>query len=490
MASSASALLLLAIASSSPATPVRTVSAAGVGAVRSATSFLMASAPQGTPSTDSASADALFSRGVEALKAKDSASAISSLSACTQAAPARVDCRWELGWAYSVAGRWQEALTQWTEVQRLAPQHPDLADALSQARNQVQLQARLAQAPQAPARPPPPAGAKLRIRAVGDVMLGTDTPEGHLPPEGPGSVIAGVSALLQDADLTFANLEGPLCDSGKTTKCRNGGNCYAFRTPTSYAKVLAEAGVDLASTANNHSGDFGEVCRRETEATLDTLGIRWSGPPGTIATVERNGLRVGMVAFHTSPACNHVNNLPTATALVRSAAATHDLVIVSFHGGAEGPKALHVPHGKETFMGEDRGDLRAFTHAVVDAGADLVLGHGPHVVRAVELYKGRLIAYSLGNFATYGRFNLKGPQGLGMILEAELDAQGRFSAGRILPTKQEGQGLAVSDQDGAVIRLVRQLTETDFPETGARVADDGTLSPRTGGKESADSSVR
>ena len=140
-------------------------------------------------------------------------------------------------------------------------------------------------------------------------------------------------------------------------------------------------------------------------------------------------------------------------------------------------------------MGEDRGDLRAFTHAVVDAGADLVIGHGPHVVRAVELYKGRLIAYSLGNFATYGRFNLKGPQGLGMILEAELDAQGRFTTGRLLATKQEGEGLAVPDADGAVLRLVRQLTDADFPETGARVADDGTLSPRGTSKVSADSNT-
>lgn len=494
MASSASALLLLALATAPGAafssSPTSAVSAAGVGAVRSASDFLLAAAPKAPPPSGAVNADAAFARGVEALKAKDAASAIVSLSACTQAAPSRVDCRWELGWAYSLEGRWQEALTQWTEVQRLAPEHPDLADALSQARNQVKLQARLAESSQAPTRPPPPAGAKLRIRAVGDVMLGTDIPEGHLPPGGPDSVIAGVSALLKDADLTFANLEGPLCDSGTTKKCRNGGNCYAFRTPTSYGRVLAEAGVDLASTANNHSGDFGEVCRRETETTLDTLGIRWSGPPGSIATVERNGLRVGMVAFHTAPHCNHVNNLPTATALVRSAAATHDVVIVSFHGGAEGPKALHVPHGKETFMGEDRGDLRAFTHAVVDAGADLVLGHGPHVVRAVELYKGRLIAYSLGNFATYGRFNLKGPQGLGMILEAELDAEGRFSAGRLLPTKQEGQGIVVSDADAAVVRLVRGLTEADFPETGARVADDGTLSARGGNKESADSSMR
>ncbi|RKH51001.1 CapA family protein [Corallococcus sp. AB050B] len=422
--------------------------------------------------------DEHYARGVAALQSKDSRTAITELSACVQAAPSRADCRWELGWAYSVEGRWADSLTQWTQVRALNPNQPDLEGALTQARNQAALQARLAQPVDSTPRPPPPPGAKLRIRAAGDLMLGTTVPEGYLPPEGGGSVIAAVRPLLEDADLTFVNLEGPLCDTGKTTKCRSPANCYAFRSPTSFGDSLKEAGVDVVSTANNHSGDFGEECRRATESTLDALGIAWSGPPGSVATVERNGLKIGLVAFHTSAGCNHLNNLPTATALVKQTAATHDIVIVSFHGGAEGGKALHVPQGKEMFFGEDRGDLRVFTHAVVDAGAHLVLGHGPHVARAMEFYQGRLIAYSMGNFATYGRFNLKGPQGLGMILEVELDANGRFSNGRILPTKQVGEGITWPDPDANVVSLVRKLTTEDFPETGARIADDGRLSPR------------
>ncbi len=453
----------------------RAAAEAGAAALRAAA---LALRPRADPDTS-------YAQGMAALQAKDAPTAITALSACVEAAPSRVDCRWELGWAHSLENQWAEAFTQWTEVQKLQPDHPDLEGALAQARGQAMLQAKLAQGAQFLNRPPPPADAKVRIRAVGDVMLGTTVPEGHLPPDGAGSVIADVRPLLEDADLTFINLEGPLCDTGETKKCRSSKNCYAFRSPTEYGQSLKEAGVDLASTANNHSGDFGEECRRATEATLDSLGIAWSGAPGTVATVERNGLRIGMVAFHTSPSCNHLNNHTTAAGLVRVAAAEHDIVIVSFHGGAEGGKALHVPRGREKFHGEDRGDLRAFSRAVVDAGAHLVIGHGPHVVRGIEFYKGRLIAYSLGNFATYGRFNLRGPQGLGAVLEVELDRVGDFTAGRILPTKQVDRGIAVPDPKGAVIKLMRELTEEDFPDTGARISDDGTVKVRGKGPVSA-----
>ncbi|WP_309889921.1 CapA family protein [Archangium sp.] len=437
--------------------------------------------PHPNPLPEGEGADALFAQGVEALKVKDANAAIAAFSACTRAAPSRVDCHWELGWAYSLVNRWSDSLTEWNQVQKLDPHHADLEDALTQARGQSALQRKLASASSGKATPrsAPPKNARVRIRAVGDVMLGTDFPEGLLPPDDGVSSLSAVAPLLRDADLTFVNLEGPLCDNGETKKCRKTGNCYAFRSPTRYGKYLQEVGVDVASTANNHSGDFGELCRRETEATLDTLGIVWSGPPGSIATLERNGLRIGMVAFHTSAACNYLNDTASAAALVRAAKKDHDLVLVSFHGGAEGGKALNIPKGSEIFFGENRGNLRLFTHAVIDAGADLILGHGPHVARAMEFYKDRLIVYSMGNFATYGSFNLKGPQGLGMIVDVELDSQGRFRAGRILPTKQEGRGIPVPDAAAEVIPLVRRLTGEDFPDTGAQIGADGVISPRT-----------
>jgi tetratricopeptide (TPR) repeat protein len=440
----------------------------------SACAHRAAVAPPPEPATGP---DADLREGTAALQRQDAAAAARHLEACVAAAPERADCRWELGWAYQLLGRGEDVVAQWSEVKRLAPAHPEVDAQLAQARAQQERAAALAAA--ATARKPPPPGARFRLRAVGDVMLGSDFPDPvkGLPPEDGATLLAGVRPLLADADLTFVNLEGPLCDGGETKKCRKGGNCYAFRSPTRYGRYLQEAGVDLASTANNHAGDFGDECRRQTEATLDALGIRWSGAPGSVASTTVNGILVGMVAFHTSPLVNHLNNLEAAEALVRAAAAAHDVVVVSFHGGAEGAGALHVPHGPELFFGEDRGDLRAFTHRMVEAGADLVVGHGPHVVRGLEFHQGKLIAYSLGNFATYGQFNLRGPQGLGAILDVTLDGTGAFVEGRVLPTKQEGRGVPLPDPEGQVLGLLRTLSQEDFPGTAARVDPEGRLAP-------------
>lgn len=315
----------------------------------------------------------------------------------------------------------------------------------------------------------------LEMRAVGDVMMGTSFPAGYLPPGGGDGMFDGVLPLTVGADLVFANLEGPLCDSGTTNKCSPDGNCYAFRTPTSYVDHLVEFGVNLASIANNHALDFGELCRDETIATLAAHDIPQSGAPGSIASTEARGLRVAMVAFHTARHSNYLNDHDGAAALVAEAAADHDIVIVSFHGGAEGAAALNVPDGPETFYGEDRGDLRRFSRAVIEAGADLVLGHGPHVPRALEIVNERLVAYSLGNFATYGRFSLSGPKGLSFVLDVSLDNAGRFVAGKLLPTKLVNGGYPVIDEAGASIPLVASLTRDDFPATGVHIADDGTL---------------
>jgi len=415
------------------------------------------------------------------LVARDPAGAERALGACTAADPANADCWWELGWARWMRRDWDGTVLAWERVRALDPTRPDLETRLGAARDAaaVTAMARAARdaAPES-FRSSAPEGATLRFRAVGDVMLGTDFPAGFLPPEDGAAMLRTVAPLLRDADLTFANLEGPLCDAGATTKCPPGkpeGSCYAFRVPTRYGAYLVDAGLDVVSTANNHAGDFGDECRAATGRTLDGLGIAHTGRAGDVASLEANGLRVAVIGFHASAATHDVRDPATAADLVRGLAARHDLVIVSFHGGAEGSKALHVPNGPETYYGEDRGDVRAFARAVVDAGADLVVGHGPHVLRGMEVYKDRLVAYSLGNFATYGRFNVTGNQGLGAVLEVVLDREGRFTGGRLLATRQVGEGIPEPDPENRAIDLVRALSQEDLPGTAVRVARDGTL---------------
>ena len=423
-----------------------------------------------------------YEAGVAALKQKDAVVARRELAACVEVAPQRIDCHWELGWAYWLLGDWEDVVAHWETVLSLDPEHDAAREHIVTARGHVESQAALKEltegAPATIQRSNVPEGTTVTLRAVGDVMLGTDFPAGYLPPNDGADLLADVEVAMADADLTFINLEGPLCDGGETKKCGKGGNCYAFRSPTRYGDHISKAGVDLASTANNHAHDFGELCRTETEQTLDQLGIAYSGRPGTLASVESNGLKVAMIGFHTASSGHNLNDHDAAMELIAAVDASHDIVIVSFHGGAEGSKALHVPHGQETFYGENRGHLRKFTHDAVDHGADLILGHGPHVPRAIEIYDDRLIAYSLGNFATYGRFNLSGYLGVGLILEVEVDKDGQFVAGNILGTRQEGEGVPVMDPENEAAALIRKLSDEDFPATGVVVGQDGSIGKR------------
>ena len=414
--------------------------------------------------------------GIEALRNKEYAKAQVHLYNCVQKEPQNTTCHWELGWAYWMQGNWASVVQSWKKVQELDPNYPELKTYLPQAADQAKLMSLIKEergtAPQTFSNRE---DASLRIRAVGDVMIGTSFPRGYLPPNEGKDTFLQVAAELIDADLTFGNLEGSLCDSGKSSKCNKSKNCYAFRSPTSYKDVFRDAGFDMFSTANNHAADFGRTCRLSTESALDSVGIKHSGRPGDIAYTQINGLNIAMIAFHTSPSGHHLNDHKKAKELVSVLDQKHDLVIVSFHGGAEGEKALHLPKGRETFYGEDRGDLRVFSRLVIDAGADLVLGHGPHVLRGMEIYNDRLIAYSLGNFATYGRFSLKGNKGLGVILEVSMDSKGKFLGGKLISTKQKGRGIPVLDPENQASDLIRKLSQDDFDGTGVLVAQDGTI---------------
>jgi len=340
-------------------------------------------------------------------------------------------------------------------------------------------------APPAPGAAEPGAAAAaaqpIVFAAVGDVMLGSTFPDESkgslLPPDDGAQLLAEVAPVLQGADVAFGNLEGPLLDEGTSDKCKNAkpGRCYAFRVPERYGEHLARAGFKVFSLANNHVSDFGDAGRARTREVLGRLGIAYSGAPGEAAFLEVRGVRVALIAFSVSAGTNDLRDLEGAAQLVAGLREKADLVVVSFHGGGEGAGYQHVPAGPELFYGEDRGDVRRFAHAVIDAGAALVLGHGPHVVRGLELYRGRLIAYSLGNFATYQGMNLAGPNGLTMVLEVRLARDGTFLGGVIHPAVQEKPGGPRWDPTGALIPVVRQLSREDFGAAAPEIADDGAV---------------
>ena len=326
---------------------------------------------------------------------------------------------------------------------------------------------------------PPPTHFGLTIAAVGDTMLGTDYPENILPDDDGLSFLDAVAPILSAPDVTFGNLEGVLMDGGEPVKqCKDKRICFLFRTPTRYATYLKLAGFDVMSLANNHARDFGEDGRSSTMAALDARGIVHSGREGTTASWIANGRRIAMVAFAPNVGSNLLNEPDIARALVQQLAATHDIVIVSFHGGAEGNGAEILPFAREIFVGEDRGDVVEFAHAMIDAGADLVLGSGPHVVRPMELYHDRLIAYSLGNFATYYGISVEGLRGIAPILLCQLDNEGRFVSGRIEPTIQLRPAGPSPDPARTVITVIRTLTLAAFPDGTLDIAEDGTLSIR------------
>jgi len=302
-------------------------------------------------------------------------------------------------------------------------------------------------------------GEQLVVAAVGDIMMGSSGPRGILPPNDGEALFKGVSDHLKAGQIIFGNLEGPLVDGGESRKCREEKSnwCFEFRTPTRYGRYLQQAGFNVLNLANNHTFDYGTEGLKSTLNTLQDLAIKPIGG-NLLASFILKGKKVVVVGFSylDSPFSYSILEIPKAKEIIRSLKETHDLVIVSFHGGAEGKGALRLLNRREIFLGEDRGNVVAFARGAVEAGADLVLGHGPHVLRPLEVYRGKLIAYSLGNFLTYGMFNLKGPNGLSVILKVQLDLEtGDFVEGELLSVKLVEGGIPEIDPEGEGIQIIK-----------------------------------
>lgn len=326
----------------------------------------------------------------------------------------------------------------------------------------------------------------LIVAAVGDIMLGTDYPKPRLADDDGISLLADPAPVIRAADIGIGNLEGVLMDGGEPVKsCSDPSACYLFRSPTRYAALLADAGFDVMSLANNHARDFGEEGRDSSMRALEAHGIRHSGREGDVASLVVRDRSVAFVAFAPFKGAHDLLNIPLAVDIVSELSEDHDLVIVSMHAGGEAGDVRRVPFATEEYRGENRGDVAKFARAVVDAGADLVIGHGPHVPRGMEVYRGRLIAYSLGNFATYYGIRVTGDNGLAPLLVAELASDGRFLGGRVYAYRQLRPAGPVADASGEVIRVMERLSVMDFGDAAPVFRPDGRIRPRSAGAQSS-----
>jgi poly-gamma-glutamate capsule biosynthesis protein CapA/YwtB (metallophosphatase superfamily) len=323
----------------------------------------------------------------------------------------------------------------------------------------------------------PPEADTVIIAGAGDVMLGTIVPSRTFLPanEDCSGLLAHTAEYFLTSDVAFCNLEGVFTDTPAGQKtCKNPESCWIFGMPTKFVQCLVDAGFDLISVANNHTRDFGETGKQTTAKTLENAGLKFAGwLTHPTAIYENNGIRFGFCAFSPERGNCDIRNYDEAKRIVAGLDSICDIVIVSFHSGAEGPKHQHVPKNDEMFMGYNRGNVHRFAHDVIDAGADVVFGHGPHVTRAVEVYNDRFIAYSLGNFCTYSRINVLGVCGLAPIVRVYTDKQGKFYKAQIISTYQVKYQPPRVDPDKKVLKIIRDLTKTNFPEANIHIDDDG-----------------
>jgi hypothetical protein len=337
--------------------------------------------------------------------------------------------------------------------------------------------------------------AGVRICAGGDVTLGTnlDTawtkqmsewlkrPVPALPD--PNVILRPLRRLVGDADIVLLNVEGAI-GSGpvEKPKCDPAARgCYALRQPPATAAALrrlAPRAQVVGNLSNNHALDAGMRGLERTEALLERADVRITGVD-TLATpvVTRTGDTVAFLGFSTSVGPD-LRDVEAVKRHVARAAARYPLLVVTMHLGAEGRAAQRTRDTSEVYLEEQRGNPVAFAHAAADAGATLVVGHGPHVVRALEWRNRSLIAYSLGNLVNYGPFSLREPLNRGAILCTVLDARRGVSSAYLRPTRQRAPGRVSSDRSSRAVILADSLARLDFPDSGAVLVTEAVVRRR------------
>jgi hypothetical protein len=328
----------------------------------------------------------------------------------------------------------------------------------------------------------------VRVCAAGDITLGTnlDTAWARMgaqrlraqfgASDEPDSLLAPLRPLFADADVLVLNVEMAIGRGPFERKCGpRSRSCYAFRGPPSAAAALRALGqpdaVVVGNVANNHARDAGDRGVDSTISYLRRAGAMVTGAD-TLATpvVLPDSSTLGVLGFYTSDILTDARNLGAVRRHVARAVQQYGTVIVTAHIGAEGIGAQRTRDSTELFLESriDRGNPVAFARTAIDAGATLVVGHGPHVLRAGEWRDSALALYSLGNLITYGPFNNAEPINRGAV--ACVDVAGRAVVGADLrPTVQLAPGIVRRDASGRALALIDSLSVLDFPMTRVRV---------------------
>lgn len=340
-----------------------------------------------------------------------------------------------------------------------------------------------------PARAEPvgPGGGEGRVRvvAIGHIVLGTDTPKRWRPRDEGRHLFDALAPVLQAGDIALGNVAGVFATGGVERRHADDAHAFSFRMSPALVPRLVEAGLDVVQVANNHALDFGDAAFDESVGHLRAAGLDVIGLVGAVHRETVHGVRVAIVGFTQPYREDFASHLDVERAgdVVAALAAEADVVVACFHGGGEGAEALHTPDRKEYLATskEYRGNVVELARTLVDRGASLVVGFGAHHVRAMEWYRGRLIAYALGNGVTYGPFNLRSPNRMAAALDVTFGADGGIEEARIHPFLLRYPGFPVPDGRGWTYSHVRRLSRADFPASGTRVLADGRLVPPDAG---------
>lgn len=312
----------------------------------------------------------------------------------------------------------------------------------------------------------------ITLAAVGDTMMGS--PQFGLPPANGRYLFSATKQYLK-ANVSIVDQEGTLTYVGPSKCGASSTECFAFKSPPSYAANLTAAGFNIANLADNHTFDYGAVGLANTVAALHRVRLPYTGLPGQFSILHVGKVAVAVLGFAPYRWCANSLNLPAVRALVQKARREANVVIVYFHAGTQGANAIHVGPGPESVFGDPQGDIKVLAHTFVDSGADMVIGTGPHVLRGIEFYKGRMIAYSLGNFLGYRGFGLGGNLSTSAVLQATITAGGKFVTARLRPVELDGNG--VPAPGGYGVSLVKTVSVEDFGHSAARISSSGVIAP-------------